>query len=76
MIGNYSECSYNANGTGTFNASEGTSPFVGMPGKQHHESEIRIETIYPVYLEQKILAALTETHPYEEVAYDLYPLKQ
>ncbi len=73
-VGNYSECSYNVNGTGTFNASEGTNPFVGLPGKQHHESEIRIETIYPVYLEQKILSALIETHPYEEVAYDLYPL--
>ncbi|MDO8994807.1 MAG: Nif3-like dinuclear metal center hexameric protein, partial [Daejeonella sp.] len=73
-IGNYSECSYNVSGTGTFNATEGASPFVGVPGKQHHESEIRIETIYPVYLEQKILAALIETHPYEEVAYDLYPL--
>jgi len=73
-IGNYSESSYNVSGIGTFKAGEGTNPFVGDLGKQHHESEIRIETIYSLHLEQKILAALFETHPYEEVAYDLYPL--
>lgn len=73
-IGDYSECSYNTNGVGTFKAGEGTNPFIGEKGKQHHESEVRIETIYPVNLEQKILAALFESHPYEEVAYDLYPI--
>ncbi|MDP3467112.1 MAG: Nif3-like dinuclear metal center hexameric protein [Daejeonella sp.] len=73
-IGNYSECSYNASGLGTFKGGEGSNPFVGEPCKQHHESEIRIETIYPVYLEQKILAAIYEAHPYEEPAYDLYPI--
>jgi dinuclear metal center YbgI/SA1388 family protein len=73
-IGNYSECSYNVIGLGTFKAGEGTKPFVGELGKQHHESEIRIEIIYPVNLEQKILAALIEKHPYEEVAYDLYSI--
>jgi dinuclear metal center YbgI/SA1388 family protein len=74
QIGNYSECSYNVSGLGTFKAGEGTKPFVGEPGKQHHESEIRIETIYSVNLEQKILSALFEKHPYEEVAYDLYSI--
>jgi dinuclear metal center YbgI/SA1388 family protein len=73
-IGNYSECSYNVIGLGTFKAGEGTKPFVGEHGKQHHESEIRIEIIYPVNLEQKILAALIEKHPYEAVAYDLYSI--
>ena len=73
-IGNYSECSYNVSGLGTFKAGEGAEPFVGELGKLHHEPEIRIETIYPLNLEQKILAALIEKHPYEEVAYDLYSL--
>ena len=73
-IGNYAECSYNGTGIGTFKAGEGTKPFVGELGKQHHEPEVRIETIYPIELEQQILAALVETHPYEEVAYDLYSL--
>jgi len=73
-IGNYSECSFNSEGTGTFKADEGTNPYVGEPGKPHTESEIRIETIYPATLESKILMALVLAHPYEEVAYDLYTL--
>ena len=73
-IGNYSECSYNSEGVGTFKAGEGTNPYVGDIGKRHHESEIRIETIYPANIERELLAALVEAHPYEEVSFDLYPL--
>ncbi len=73
-IGNYSECSYNSTGSGTFKAGEGTDPHVGEIGKRHNESEIRIETIYPENLERKLISALFEAHPYEEVAYDLYPI--
>ncbi|RYY33855.1 MAG: Nif3-like dinuclear metal center hexameric protein [Sphingobacteriaceae bacterium] len=73
-IGNYSECSFIAEGTGTFKGDENTDPYVGEPGKRHHENEVRIETIYPANLESKILVALIMAHPYEEVAYDLYTL--
>lgn len=73
-IGNYSECSFNTDGTGTFKGDEGTDPFVGQPGTQHHEPEVRVETVYPANLESKILMALFMEHPYEEVAYDLYPI--
>ena len=73
-IGNYSECSFNAEGTGTFKGNENTNPFVGEPGKRHLENEVRIETVYPAVLESKILMALVLAHPYEEVAYDLYQL--
>jgi dinuclear metal center YbgI/SA1388 family protein len=73
-IGNYSEVSFNAEGTGTFKGNELTNPFVGEPGKLHRENEIRIETIYPAVLESKIIMALILAHPYEEVAYDLYTL--
>jgi dinuclear metal center YbgI/SA1388 family protein len=73
-IGNYSECSFNAEGTGTFKGNEFTDPYVGEPGKRHIENEIRIETIYPANLESKLLMALFLAHPYEEVAYDLYQL--
>ena len=73
-IGNYSEVSFNANGTGTFNGNELTNPYIGEHGKRHREEEIRIESIYPAILESKILMALILSHPYEEVAYDLYPL--
>ena len=73
-IGNYSETSFNAEGTGTFKGNEQTSPYVGEPGKRHLENEVRIETVYPAILESKILMALVLAHPYEEVAYDLYAL--
>jgi len=73
-IGNYSECSFNAEGIGTFNGDEDTNPYVGVPGTRHHENEIRIETIYPANIESKLLMALFLAHPYEEVAYDLYDL--
>lgn len=73
-IGNYSECSFNAEGVGTFKAGDGTSPFVGAIGNQHQEPEIKIEIIFPNYLQNKILASLIKAHPYEEVAYDIVSL--
>lgn len=73
-IGNYSECSFNTDGTGTFKGNEDSDPYVGEPGIRHTERETRIETIYPARLESKILMALMLAHPYEEVAYDLYAL--
>jgi dinuclear metal center YbgI/SA1388 family protein len=73
-IGNYSDCSFNAEGTGTFKAKEGSDPYVGTPGIQHHEPETRLETIFKVQDERKVLLALLENHPYEEVAYDIFPM--
>jgi len=74
-IGNYDCCSYNINGEGSFRALEGTNPFVGEKNQIHFENEIRIEVIFPDYLEKKVVEAMIKAHPYEEVAYDLYPLK-
>ncbi len=74
-IGNYSECSFQATGTGSFKASEGTTPFVGQVGTRHYESEVRVEVIVPVWGKSKIIKALIDAHPYEEVAYDLFPLE-
>ncbi|MDN3550741.1 Nif3-like dinuclear metal center hexameric protein [Mucilaginibacter aquaedulcis] len=73
-IGNYSETSFNTDGTGTFKGNEATIPHVGEPGKRHHENEVRMETVYPANLESKIIMALILAHPYEEVAYDLFNL--
>jgi dinuclear metal center YbgI/SA1388 family protein len=73
-IGNYSECSFNAEGTGTFKAGENTNAFVGKKGVVHREPEVRIEVIYSRNLENQLLYALKAAHPYEEVAYDLYVL--
>ena len=74
-IGNYDCCAYNINGTGSFRGNENTNPFVGEKQKIHYEKEIRFETIFPVYRQGKIIQALLNSHPYEEVAYDIYPLE-
>ncbi len=74
-IGNYDSCSFNSAGTGTFRGSQDTNPFVGEKGKLHFEEEIRLETIFPVFRQAGIISALLEAHPYEEVAYDIYPLE-
>lgn len=73
-IGNYSDCSFSAQGIGTFKGNEQSNAFVGEKGHLHQEAEIRIETIYPIYLENILLQALRKAHPYEEIAYDLLAL--
>ncbi|POY35623.1 Nif3-like dinuclear metal center hexameric protein [Solitalea longa] len=73
-IGNYSECSFNSDGTGTFKGDSSTNPFAGTPGELQLEAELRIETIFPSHLEGKVISALLKAHPYEEVAYDIYAL--
>jgi dinuclear metal center YbgI/SA1388 family protein len=74
-IGNYDYCSYNVRGEGTFRASDKASPFLGSKNILHVEPEVRIEVIFPRFLESKILTSLIAAHPYEEVAYDIYPLQ-
>ena len=73
-IGDYSDSSFNTTGTGTFKAGPGTDPYVGEIGLLHEENEERIETVFLAQNERKVLLALLENHPYEEVAYDIYPL--
>lgn len=75
FIGNYDECSFNSEGFGTFRAGDDTSAFVGEKGEQHQEKEVKIEVILPNYLLSGVVKALIEAHPYEEVAYDVYPLE-
>ena len=74
-IGNYDSCSYNLEGKGTFRAQPGTHPFCGEIGQLHEEHEVRIETVLPAFLKGKVQKALVEVHPYEEPAYDFYPLQ-
>lgn len=75
VIGNYDCCSFNSEGKGSFRAGEHSNPFVGALNELHYEPEVRLETIFPAYLQPMIIKALIRSHPYEEVAYDIYPLE-
>ena len=74
-IGNYDHCSFNNEGTGTFRGNENSKPVVGEKGQLHYEKEIQLGVTFPKHLEQKVLSALFSSHPYEEVAYELYSLE-
>ncbi|WP_409341312.1 Nif3-like dinuclear metal center hexameric protein [Paenibacillus sp. MBLB4367] len=73
-IGKYSHCSFNIEGTGTFLPRDGADPYIGEQGKMEQVREIRLETIVPESLERRAVQAMLKAHPYEEVAYDLYPM--
>jgi hypothetical protein len=73
-IGKYTHCSWYAAGTGTFLPGEETAPVVGQPGREQRVSELRLETVFPEELQDEVIAALREAHPYEEPAFDVYRL--
>lgn len=73
-IGKYDNCSFRTRGTGTFRASEGSNPFIGNIGETHSEVEDRLEFIFPEHEEGRIMKALVDNHPYEEVAYYIQEL--
>jgi dinuclear metal center YbgI/SA1388 family protein len=74
-IGNYDKCGFSLTGTGSFRGGENTNPYSGEKGKFHLEKEVRFETIMPTHLKDHVIAALLASHPYEEVAYDIYSLE-
>ncbi len=74
VIGNYDRCGFAVNGTGSFRGNSESDPFVGEKGYEHFEKEVRYETILFSHLKDKIINTLLKAHPYEEVAYDIYPL--
>lgn len=76
QIGDYDSCSFGSGGEGTFRGGPGTQPFLGKPGQLERAAEVRLETVLPRGLERPVLDALFRSHPYEEVAYDLYALQQ
>ncbi len=73
-IGNYSDCTFQVNGTGTFRPLNGTNPFIGSTGELAKVEEVRLETIATEEILPRVIHALKRVHPYEEVAYDIYPL--
>jgi dinuclear metal center YbgI/SA1388 family protein len=75
VIGGYDKCSFSTPGTGSFRAGDNTKPFAGEKGNLHFEKEVRFETLLFSHMKSRVVRALLETHPYEEVAYDLYSLE-
>ena len=73
-IGNYDEASFNLVGAGTFRPQNGANPYIGQVGKRHMEAEVKLEVIFQQHLQSKIIRALLNNHPYEEVAYDIVSL--
>ena len=73
-IGGYSRCSWAAMGEGTFFAGEGTAPSVGEVGRDQRVTEYRVETVVPAERLSAVVEALRRAHPYEEPAFDVYPL--
>ena len=74
-IGNYDSCSFNLSGTGSFRGNSQSNPYVGEKNQVHFEEETRVELIFPKNLQSGIVRALLNSHPYEEVAYDIYSLE-
>jgi dinuclear metal center YbgI/SA1388 family protein len=75
LLGNYDRCSFNLEGVGTFRALEGADPYIGEEGELVKQDEVRIEVIFPVYKQNNVIKKLWDTHPYEEVAYDIFALE-
>jgi len=74
-IGRYDNCGFSTAGTGSFRAGAGARPYVGKVGTDHYEKEARFETVLFSHLRKNVIKALIDAHPYEEVAYDIYPLE-
>jgi hypothetical protein len=73
-IGDYERCSWYTEGTGTFLGGEGSAPAIGEAGREERVPELRLETVFPAARHEEVVAALRRIHPYEEPAFDVYPL--
>lgn len=75
FIGDYSNCSFSSEGIGRFLPRDSANPFIGTSGKMEEVEEEKIETIVDEHKLQRIIDDMIKAHPYEEVAYDIYPLE-
>ncbi len=73
-IGNYSHCSYSSDGIGRYKPLDGAKPFIGKVGKFEEVVEERIECVCDKSKAKEVIAAMRKVHPYEEIAFDIYPL--
>lgn len=74
-IGDYTNCTFRLPGTGTFLGGEGSDPYLGEKGRLERVEEIRLETVVPAHLAHRAVAAAVAAHPYEEAAFDVYPVE-
>ncbi len=74
-IGNYSNCSFNVEGYGTYKGNENSNPTKGKKGSIHTEDETKITITFPKHLESQVIQTLFKTHSYEEVAYEVVTLE-
>jgi dinuclear metal center YbgI/SA1388 family protein len=74
-VGNYAECSFTTTGTGTFKGNADAKPFIGNIENREKVEEAQLNLVFHKHLEQKIFRSLFEHHPYEEIAYEIYPLE-
>ena len=74
-LGNYKDCSFTTEGEGRFKPCEGANPYIGQEGALESVHEVKIETIVPQKILDKVISSMIKAHPYEEVAYDLYKLE-
>lgn len=75
QIGEYADCAFESQGTGSFLPSDKANPSIGEKGKLESVEETKIEVIFPMHMKGKILRAMKLAHPYEEVAYYLHQLE-
>ena len=73
-IGGYERCSWYTEGTGTFLGGEATNPTVGEKGREERVPELRLEMVFPEERQVQVVGALRSAHPYEEPAFDIYPI--
>ena len=73
-IGLYKNCSFLSKGQGTFLPLDGSSPSIGKIGEEERSLETKVEVTFPNYLQEDIILAMKNAHPYEEVAYQIYAL--
>jgi len=74
-IGNYDFCSFSSCGTGRFRGNEKTNPAIGEVGKYEVVKEERIEAVVPREILKEVIEKVKSVHPYEEMAFDIYPLE-
>jgi len=75
VIGEYEHCSWAVAGQGTFFGREGTAPVAGAAGRDEVVEELRLEVVFPRRLRRRVVGAFLKAHPYEEPAFDLYPVE-